>query len=106
MASHAAALKVGLALMGMSMVGYILGPPLYWHLTEALAAVSYSSASSCPLCACDCSSQPLLTIPEGKIEAESPPVPPPSWLETLISGHLLSRLTLLQALTLPSLTMT
>ncbi|CAG7909149.1 unnamed protein product [Brassica rapa] len=64
MASHAAALKVGLALLGLSMVGYILGPPLYWHLTEALAAVSPSSASSCPPCACDCSSQPLLTISE------------------------------------------
>ncbi|CAN7064955.1 unnamed protein product [Brassica rapa subsp. trilocularis] len=64
MASHAAALKVGLALMGLSMGGYILGPPLYWHLTEALAAVSHSSASSCPPCACDCSSQPLLTISE------------------------------------------
>ncbi|KAH0905636.1 hypothetical protein HID58_037463, partial [Brassica napus] len=45
--------------------GYILGPPLYWHLTEALAAVSHSSASSCPPCACDCSSQPLLTISKG-----------------------------------------
>ncbi|KAJ0245053.1 hypothetical protein HA466_0185460 [Hirschfeldia incana] len=69
MASHGAALKVGLAFLGMSMVGYILGPPLYWHLTEALAAVSHSSAavsaSSCPPCACDCSSQPLLTVPEG-----------------------------------------
>lgn len=68
MASHAAALKVGLALLGLSMVGYILGPPLYWHLTEALAAVSHSSAvsaSSCPLCDCDCSSQHLLTIPKG-----------------------------------------
>ncbi|KAG2324154.1 hypothetical protein Bca52824_006882 [Brassica carinata] len=64
MASHAAALKVGLAFLGMSMVGYILGPPLYWHLTEALAAVSHSSASSCPPCACDCSYQPLLTIPD------------------------------------------
>ncbi|KAF2546131.1 hypothetical protein F2Q70_00019419 [Brassica cretica] len=73
MASHAAALKVGLALMGLSMVGYILGPPLYWHLTEALAAVSHSSDSSCPPCACDCSSLPLLTIPEGKIEAEHDP---------------------------------
>lgn len=72
MASHAAALKVGLALLGLSMVGYILGPPLYWHLTEALAAVSYSSASSCPLCACDCYSQPFLTIPEGLSNASFP----------------------------------
>lgn len=68
MASQAAALKLVLALMGLSVAGYILGPPLYWHLTEALAAVSHSSdisASSCLPCVCDCSSQPLLTIPRG-----------------------------------------
>ncbi|KAL1209579.1 hypothetical protein V5N11_004261 [Cardamine amara subsp. amara] len=69
MARHTAALKIGLALLGLSMVGYILGPPLYWHFTEALAAVSHSSAvsaSSCPKCySCDCSSLPLLTIPNG-----------------------------------------
>ncbi|XP_010543006.1 PREDICTED: uncharacterized protein LOC104816039 [Tarenaya hassleriana] len=66
MATRSAALKVGLALLGLGMVGYILGPPLYWHLTEALATVSHrSSASSCPPCVCDCSSLPLLTIPEG-----------------------------------------
>ncbi|XP_010556992.1 PREDICTED: uncharacterized protein LOC104826142 isoform X2 [Tarenaya hassleriana] len=50
------------------MAVYILGPPLYWHLTEALAAVSRRSSvvsvSSCPPCVCDCSSQPL-TIPQG-----------------------------------------
>lgn len=61
MAKHTAALKLGLALLALSLVGYILGPPLYWHITEALAV----SASSCSPCVCDCSSQPLLTIPEG-----------------------------------------
>ncbi|CAH8380833.1 unnamed protein product [Eruca vesicaria subsp. sativa] len=62
MAKHTAALKAGLTLLALSMIGYILGPPLYWHLTEALVA----SASSCSHCgACDCSSVPLLTIPKG-----------------------------------------
>ncbi|XP_019101349.1 PREDICTED: uncharacterized protein LOC104786323 isoform X2 [Camelina sativa] len=59
MAKHTAALKVGLALLALCMIGYILGPPLYWHLTEALAV----SATSCSACVCDCSSLPLLTIP-------------------------------------------
>ncbi|KAG7983394.1 hypothetical protein I3843_04G104300 [Carya illinoinensis] len=57
-------LKVGLAVMGLCIAGYILGPPLYWHSMEGLAAVSHSS-NSCPPCQCDCSSQPLLSIPEG-----------------------------------------
>jgi len=63
MARHTAALKIGLALLGLSMAGYILGPPLYWHLTEALAAVS---ASSCPSCPCECSTYSAVTIPKGK----------------------------------------
>ncbi|XP_020868787.1 uncharacterized protein LOC9328328 isoform X1 [Arabidopsis lyrata subsp. lyrata] len=61
MARHAAALKIGLALLGLSMTGYILGPPLYWHLTEALAAVS---TSSCPSCPCECSPYSAITIPK------------------------------------------
>ncbi|CAA7049531.1 unnamed protein product [Microthlaspi erraticum] len=61
MAKHTAAMKVGLALLALSLIGYILGPPLYWHLTEALAA----SATSCSPCVCDCSSLPLLAIPRG-----------------------------------------
>lgn len=65
----AALVKVVFGLMALCLSGYILGPPLYWHFKEALAAaVSHSSsasASSCPPCVCDCSSQPLLTIPEG-----------------------------------------
>ncbi|GAA0149852.1 hypothetical protein LIER_37007 [Lithospermum erythrorhizon] len=59
--------KVGLLILAMCLGGYILGPPLYWHLLEGLAAVSRSS--SCPLCDCDCSSQPLLNIPQGLINA-------------------------------------
>lgn len=60
-------LKVGLGAMALCLAGYILGPPLYWHLMEGLAAVRRSSTSSasCPPCVCDCSSQPLLSIPEG-----------------------------------------
>lgn len=59
--------KVGLAVVGLCIAGYILGPPLYWHFKEGVAAVSHSSSSSyaCPPCQCDCSSQPLMSIPEG-----------------------------------------
>ncbi|KAG5005659.1 hypothetical protein JHK85_024201 [Glycine max] len=38
-----------------------VGRPLYWHLNETLNATSYP----CPPCHCDCSPQPLLTLPEG-----------------------------------------
>ncbi|KAF3443441.1 hypothetical protein FNV43_RR13123 [Rhamnella rubrinervis] len=59
-----AVVKAGLAVIAMCIAGYILGPPLYWHFMEGLAAVSHSS-SSCPSCVCDCSSQPVLSIPLG-----------------------------------------
>ncbi|KAF5950092.1 hypothetical protein HYC85_012085 [Camellia sinensis] len=63
-----AVLKAGLVVMALCLAGYIVGPPLYWHFMEGLAAVSRSSsASSCPPCLCDCPSQPVLTIPQGSI---------------------------------------
>ncbi|KAK5784327.1 hypothetical protein PVK06_038850 [Gossypium arboreum] len=62
--NQTAALKVGLCLLGLCLFGYIVGPPLYWHFMEGLVAVSHTS-NTCPSCLCDCSSQPLLTIPEG-----------------------------------------
>ncbi|XP_059449355.1 uncharacterized protein LOC132180511 [Corylus avellana] len=62
-------LKVGLVVVGLCIAGYILGPPLYWQFVDGLAAVRHSSSSSssyaCPPCQCDCSSQPILSIPEG-----------------------------------------
>uniref|UniRef100_A0A7N0TVL0 Uncharacterized protein n=1 Tax=Kalanchoe fedtschenkoi TaxID=63787 RepID=A0A7N0TVL0_KALFE len=57
--------RLTLAVMAMCIAGYILGPPLYWHLKEGVAAVSRSSSLVCPPCVCDCSSQPVLSIPEG-----------------------------------------
>ncbi|OAY63431.1 hypothetical protein ACMD2_13617 [Ananas comosus] len=53
-------LKAILVVMGLGLAAYIVGPPLYWHLVEALGG-----SSSCPPCSCDCSSQPLLSLPEG-----------------------------------------
>ncbi|XP_022969266.1 uncharacterized protein LOC111468321 [Cucurbita maxima] len=58
-------IKFGLALIALSIAGYILAPPLYWHFKEGLAVVTRSSSSSsCPPCFCDCPSQPLITIPQ------------------------------------------
>ncbi|XP_022988959.1 uncharacterized protein LOC111486163 isoform X1 [Cucurbita maxima] len=58
-------IKLGLALIALSIAGYILGPPLYWHVKEGFAVVSRSSSSSsCPPCFCDCPSQPVISIPE------------------------------------------
>lgn len=49
-------------ILALCLAGYIVGPPLYWHSLEALAA-----SSSCPSCPpCDCSSSlPLISIPQG-----------------------------------------
>ncbi|XP_049413751.1 uncharacterized protein LOC125876582 [Solanum stenotomum] len=59
-------LKSVLGLMAISLVAYILGPPLYWHLMEGLAAVSRSSSvTTCPPCNCDCNSEPFFFIPPG-----------------------------------------
>ncbi|OWM79806.1 hypothetical protein CDL15_Pgr023218 [Punica granatum] len=56
--------RVGLGVVGLCIIGYILGPPLYWHFMEGIAAFSHSSSPACSPCECDCSSQPLLSIPE------------------------------------------
>ncbi|KAG0464840.1 hypothetical protein HPP92_019004 [Vanilla planifolia] len=53
--------RLVLYLMAMGLSAYIVGPPLYWHLAEALGRGSYSACSPCN---CDCSSQPLLALPE------------------------------------------
>ncbi|KAL6990743.1 hypothetical protein U1Q18_008865 [Sarracenia purpurea var. burkii] len=54
--------KVAMGLIGACLVGYIVGPPLYWQITDAIASVR---RSSCPPCFCDCSSHPLLSLREG-----------------------------------------
>ncbi|MED6181092.1 hypothetical protein PIB30_016430 [Stylosanthes scabra] len=61
-------LRVGLGVVALCIAGYIVGPPLYWHLMEGLLDVNHSSSlssSSCAPCFCDCSSQPILSIPQG-----------------------------------------
>ncbi|XAR65681.1 hypothetical protein NMG60_11009867 [Bertholletia excelsa] len=57
-----ATVKVAMAILGACLAGYIVGPPLFWHLSEAVAS---ARRDSCPPCHCDCSSQPLFYIPEG-----------------------------------------
>ncbi|KAE9600718.1 hypothetical protein Lal_00046269 [Lupinus albus] len=56
------AVRLGLGLVALSIASYIVGPPLYWHLVEV---VQSSYAPSCPPCLCDCSSQPIVSIPQG-----------------------------------------
>ncbi|CAA6669876.1 unnamed protein product [Spirodela intermedia] len=59
--------KMVLVVMGLGIGGYILGPPLYWHLVEVVLGrssnASSSGAAECPVCDCDCS-LPLLEMPE------------------------------------------
>ncbi|XP_074358072.1 uncharacterized protein LOC141697550 [Apium graveolens] len=59
-------ITVTLGFLAVCLAGYIVGPPLYWHFMEAVAAITHSSPSSCPPCLCDdCSSHPLVSIPLG-----------------------------------------
>ncbi|KAJ0975830.1 hypothetical protein J5N97_017795 [Dioscorea zingiberensis] len=53
--------KALLVAMALGLAAYLCGPPLYWHLAEALGR---ASSSSCPACSCDCASQPLLSLPK------------------------------------------
>ncbi|KAE7995369.1 hypothetical protein FH972_000176 [Carpinus fangiana] len=63
------ALKMGMVLMGLCLAAYIVGRPLYFHLSDVLTAarrhVSSSSYHHCPPCHCDCSSHPLLSLSDG-----------------------------------------
>ncbi|KAL4628310.1 hypothetical protein ACB092_05G228100 [Castanea dentata] len=66
-------LKIGMGLCGLFLVGYIVGPPLYFHLSESLsttAAAAVSTAPVCRPCFCDCSSHPLLSLHEDCMKHE------------------------------------
>ncbi|KAG5021041.1 hypothetical protein JHK87_016896 [Glycine soja] len=60
--SKAVLLRVSLVVVALCIAGYIVGPPLYWHF---VAVNNHSSSSTCAPCICDCSSQPILSIPQG-----------------------------------------
>lgn len=65
MGMNPAVVRAALAVMGLCLAGYILGPPLYWHSLEVIAAFGHSS---CTPCNCDCSSSdPILAIPSGDL---------------------------------------
>jgi hypothetical protein len=74
--SSVTVLRASLIIVALTIAGYILGPPLYWHFKEALAAVKHSSSSSspsiCAPCHCDCSSQPTFSIPQGIVFFTTP----------------------------------
>ncbi|KAE9599077.1 hypothetical protein Lalb_Chr15g0087721 [Lupinus albus] len=56
------AFKLLMWILGISLGAYIAGRPLYWHINDTLNSFS---SNSCPPCHCDCSFQPLLSLPEG-----------------------------------------
>ncbi|OIW14005.1 hypothetical protein TanjilG_09356 [Lupinus angustifolius] len=56
------AFKLFMWILGLSLGAYIAGRPLYWHINDTLNSIS---SNSCPPCHCDCSFQPLLSLPEG-----------------------------------------
>ncbi|KAL9236028.1 hypothetical protein vseg_010741 [Gypsophila vaccaria] len=67
---RAAVVKATLCLVAVCIAGYIVGPPLYWHLIEGSSSsttssslLSVKSSSNCPPCSCKCDSPPLLSIP-------------------------------------------
>ncbi|KAI5007103.1 hypothetical protein ZWY2020_047051 [Hordeum vulgare] len=49
------------ALLGLGVPAYIVSPPLYSHVAEALDR----SPGACHACACDCDALPLPQLPEG-----------------------------------------
>ncbi|CAN6482630.1 unnamed protein product [Victoria cruziana] len=53
--------RVTLILVGICLVSYVVGRPLYWRLLESFRPVS----GSCPPCECDCSSEAMLSQPLG-----------------------------------------
>ncbi|KAH9620726.1 hypothetical protein KSS87_002208 [Heliosperma pusillum] len=75
-----AVVKTTLCLIALCIAGYIVGPPLYWHIKEGSSTSSPSSSSSsisitssllsttsssnCAPCTCNCDSQPILSIPQ------------------------------------------
>ncbi|KAF6173249.1 hypothetical protein GIB67_026944 [Kingdonia uniflora] len=63
MVVSSSALKATLSVVALCIAAYILAPPLYWHITEAL--VASSAVATCPPCICDCSSQSILSMPLG-----------------------------------------
>ncbi|XP_042475477.1 uncharacterized protein LOC122057438 isoform X2 [Macadamia integrifolia] len=52
-------LRMVLLLVGVCLVCYIVGPPLYWNLMGDFAA----SRTSCAQCICDCPLEPISSIP-------------------------------------------
>lgn len=57
-------LRLIFIVVGTCLVGYIVAPPLYWHLKE-----NWSAQASCPPCGCDCSSEALFSMPLGLVNS-------------------------------------
>ncbi|KAE8778275.1 putative methyltransferase PMT26 [Hordeum vulgare] len=59
-----AAVMALVALLGLGVPAYIVGPPLYSHVAEALDR----SPGACHACACDYDALPLPQLPEGMLQ--------------------------------------
>ncbi|KAF3784112.1 hypothetical protein EJ110_NYTH15559 [Nymphaea thermarum] len=57
--SNQGVVRVTLILVGICLVSYVVGPPLYWRLVESFRPVS----GSCPPCECDCSTEAIFSLP-------------------------------------------
>ncbi|KAE8776675.1 hypothetical protein D1007_50659 [Hordeum vulgare] len=69
-----AAVTALVALLGLGVAAYIIGPPLYWHVAEALGR----SPGACHACAYDCDALPLPQLPEGTPLAVGAPLARPN----------------------------
>ncbi|GAB2212587.1 hypothetical protein Droror1_Dr00020563 [Drosera rotundifolia] len=63
--------QMATGILGICVIGYIAGLPLYWHSAEVVAALGHSTVSSCSPCGCDCLAQPLLSIPEDCMRGDN-----------------------------------
>lgn len=56
-------LRLALVLLGVSLVGFTVGPSMLRRLTG-----NSSAQVSCPSCICDCSSEDFLSVPLGEVQ--------------------------------------
>jgi hypothetical protein len=58
-----AGFRLVLVLVGVSLLGYTVGPPLY-----SRSKGNSTAQDSCPSCVCDCSPEDLFSVPLGEVQ--------------------------------------